>query len=36
MASFEGGGSLKQFCILLTLDIQYEKDMKEYENIWDA
>tara|TARA_Y100000385_G_scaffold281192_1_gene333581 strand:+ start:270 stop:437 length:168 start_codon:yes stop_codon:yes gene_type:complete len=36
MASFEEGEHLKQFCVLLTLDIQYEKDMEEYDNIWDA
>ena len=30
MAEFEGGESLKQFCILLTLDIQIEKEIKKH------
>jgi len=36
MALTEGGENLKQLCVLLTLDIQYEKDMKKYGISWDA
>jgi len=36
MALTEGGENLKQLCVLLTLDIQYEKDMQKHGVCWDA